>query len=128
MEATRTLEESYGQTGYPMKKVIASIALATVLHVVVLSAYFILGSSKKPPATAAAAKPAEGDAKATPSAQPKDPKAPGGDTASTKPAGSGDEKKSEKPSEEAKKNTDVAKPGEIPSKPDSDIDDILKRK
>jgi len=127
MEATRTLEESHSQYGYPMKKVIASIALAAVLHVVVLSAYFILGSSKKPPAAATAAKPAETDPKAAPSANPKDPKSPG-EAASTKPAGSGDEKKSEKPSDEAKKNTDVAKPGEIPSKPDSDIDDILKRK
>ncbi len=126
MEGTRTMEESYSQYGYPAKKVIASVVLATVLHVVVLGAYFILGSSHKPPA--AAAKPAEGDAaKGAATAPPKDGKAPG-ETAAKPPSGTGDEKKTDKTPDEIKKSTDVAKPGEIPSKPDTDIDEILKRK
>jgi hypothetical protein len=125
MEATGTLE--YGQGGYSMKKVIASIVLATVLHVVVLGAYFIFGSSKKPPAPAAAAAKPDEPAKGTPPAPTKDGKQ-AETTAAKTPNGTGAEKKTDKTPEEIKKSSEVAKPGEIPSKPDTDIDDILKRK
>lgn len=119
-----TLEYNHG---YPMKKVIASIVLATVLHVVVLGAYFILGSSKKPPAPAAASAKPEEPAKGTPPAPTKDGK-PAESTAAKTPSGTGSEKKADKTPDEIKKSTEVAKPNEIPSKPDTDIDDILKRK
>jgi hypothetical protein len=120
MENTKSMVEVYGASGYPMKKVIASVLLATVLHVVVLGAYFILGSSKKPPAT-----PSVEPEKNAAAAPQKDGKSP--DKAATKTA-PGDEKKPDRVSEENKKGAEVAKPGEIPSKPDTDIDDILKRK
>src|SRR6185436_19446769 len=104
------------------------ILLATVLHVVVLSAYFILGSSKKMSAPTAATKTAEGDAaKPGPVTPPKEGAPATGDKTTAKTPGP-DDKKPGKPPEEIRKSSEVAKPGEIPTKPDSDIDEILKRK
>lgn len=125
MDGTQTLNEAYSQTGYSRKQVIGSIVLATVLHVVVLGAYFILGSSKKAPQPAVAAK-TEGDgAKPATGTPPKDGKS--ADPGAKPSTAHGDEKPGKVP-DEIKKSTEVAKPNEIPSKPDTDIDDIFKRK
>ena len=121
-------------SGYSTKKVVASVALACVLHVVVLTGYIILGSSKKPKATAEAKPEEKGK---TPDEKSKSP-APVNDEKLEKPPTTsqidsknpdkdskpGDSKKSP----EEKKNSEVAAPNEIPKSPDGDIEDIIKRK
>ena len=99
------------------------MAIAVVLHLVVLGSYFFLGSSKKVAVTAVPAKPGTeivgtADLKA-------DPKVKTDPLAETKKPGVKPETSAEKKVDP--KNTEVAKPGEIPKQPDSSLDDLFKK-
>jgi hypothetical protein len=111
------------KTGYSRKQIITSIAFAVLLHGTILGAYIVLGGEKKSSKTAEKSEKKDDAKVATPVLPAGDSKADANKAESTDPA-----KKSPGPTADSKKNSDVAKPGEIPAAPDSDIDSILKAK
>ena len=118
-------------SGYSTKKVASAVALTCVLHVVVLGAYFIFGSSKHPkmPATAEA-KPGEEKGKKVDEKVKTPESAPDKTTVAPTDSKLGDAAKPDDKADAKKpaKSPEVASPNEIPARPDTDIDDILKRK
>ena len=103
------------KSGYTRGQIVKSVIAAFVLHAVLLGGYIMLGSSHKPVAKKEDAKTAfKTDASATASTTP------AAGAAKTAPNGDAPKGDSHK--------ADVAKPGEVPSAPDSDIDAILKSK
>lgn len=116
-------DPGYAPPGFTRSRVTGSLVIAVVLHLLVLGSYFFLGSSKKPVAAAVPSKPAteiagtvdlktDPKGKTDPLAENKKP--------AVKPETSTERKVDPK-------NTDVAKPGEIPKQPDSGLDDLFKK-
>ncbi len=117
------MDTGYAPPGFTRSRVTASLAIAVVLHLVVLGSYFFLGSSKKPVVAAVPAKPGTEIAG---TADPKaDPKVKTDPLAENKKPGVKPETSAEKKVDP--KNTEVAKPGEIPKQPDSSLDDLFKK-
>jgi hypothetical protein len=115
------------KSGYSSKQVITAVMLAFVLHGSILAGYFVLGSAKKPQGKVAASgdrDKKDGDknipAKATGDGKPGEKT----DDAS-KPA---ETPAKTTPNPDVPKNSDTAKPGDVPKAPDGDIDAILKAK
>jgi len=109
------------KSGYSSKQIIMSIVCAFLLHGAILGGYMIMGSEKKSQKSAEKTEKKE-DVKAAPAVP--------GDLAKTEPAkadSTDPARRLPNPAVDGKK-PDVAKPGEIPAAPDSDIDSILKAK
>jgi hypothetical protein len=111
------------KTGYSRKQIITSIVFAVLLHGTILGAYLVLGGEQKPSKTAEKSEKKDDAKAATPIVPAGDSKA-----GATKADGTDSAKRSPNPAVDTAKNSDVAKPGEIPAAPDSDIDSILKAK
>lgn len=116
-------DPGYAPPGFTRSRVTGSLAIAVVLHVLVLGSYFFLGSSKKPAAAAVPAKPTTEIAGTVDSKT--DPKAKADPLTENKKPSVKAETSAEKKVDP--KNTDVAKPGEIPKQPDSSLDDLFKK-
>jgi hypothetical protein len=115
------------KSGYTRSQIVRSIALALVLHGAIIGGYLVISSEKKGPESVV--KETEKKVEESKDTAKKAPGAIEAATESTKGAAKSGESKGGEASKhgaEAPKNDETAKPGEIPSAPDSDIDSILK--